>query len=79
MNKVMEYMALGKPVVQYDLIEGRYSAAEASLYAEKNNPIDLADKIALLLDNPKLRKQMGEYGRKGSLKNYNGMLRRPNI
>ena len=64
MNKIMEYMALGKPIVQYDLTEGRYSAQRASLYAEKNNPVDLADKIAFLLDNPELRKEMGEFGRR---------------
>src|SRR5690606_17980265 len=33
MNKIMEYMALGKPIVQFDLTEGRRSAQEASLYA----------------------------------------------
>ncbi|WP_289032203.1 glycosyltransferase family 4 protein [uncultured Paraglaciecola sp.] len=63
MNKIMEYMALAKPIVQYDLIEGRFSAQKASLYAEKNNEKDLADKILYLLDNPELRKEMGEFGR----------------
>lgn len=62
MNKIMEYMALGKPVVQYDLTEGRYSAQKASLYAERNNPEDLADKIVYLLDRPELRKEMGAFG-----------------
>lgn len=62
MNKIMEYMALGKPIVQYDLTEGRFSAQRASLYAEKNNPVDLGDKISHLLDNPELRKEMGEFG-----------------
>ncbi|HUQ26644.1 MAG TPA: glycosyltransferase family 4 protein, partial [Burkholderiales bacterium] len=37
MNKIMEYMAHGKPIVQFDLAEGRYSAQSASLYAERNN------------------------------------------
>ena len=55
MNKVLEYMALGKPIVQFDLTEGRYSAQEASLYAERNNARDLADKISLLLDDPARR------------------------
>jgi len=63
MNKVMEYMALGKPVVQYDLKEGRISAQKASLYAEKNNPKDFADKILYLIDHPKVREKMGRYGR----------------
>lgn len=63
MNKIMEYMALGKPVVQFDLTEGRFSAQRASLYAEKNNEKDLAKKIVQLLDNPGLREQMGKYGR----------------
>ena len=64
MNKIMEYMALGKPVVQFDLAEGRFSAGDASLYAEKNNIQDMAEKIVELLDDEERRHKMGEYGRK---------------
>jgi glycosyltransferase involved in cell wall biosynthesis len=64
MNKIMEYMALGKPIVQFDLTEGRFSAQKASLYAEKNNAQDMAEKIIYLLDDEAKRKEMGEYGRK---------------
>lgn len=63
MNKVLEYMALGKPLVQFDLTEGRYSAQDASLYAKPNDAKDMAKKIIELLDNEELRKKMGEYGR----------------
>ena len=35
MNKIMEYMTLKKPIVQFDLKEGRASAGEASLYARR--------------------------------------------
>ena len=63
MNKIMEYMALGKSIVQFDLEEGRFSAQEASLYAKKNDEKDMAEKIIELLDSPKLRKKMGEFGR----------------
>lgn len=64
MNKIMEYMALGKAIVQFDLTEGRFSAQEASLYAQKNDERDMAEKIMELLDSPELRKTMGEFGRK---------------
>lgn len=64
MNKVLEYMALERPIVQYDLIEGKRSALDASLYAEPNNISDLATKIEELLSDPAKRKQMGIYGRK---------------
>jgi len=64
MNKVMEYMALGKPMVQFDLVEGRVSAQEASLYARRNDPADLAVKLAALLDDPELREQMGAFGQR---------------
>jgi len=64
MNKIMEYMALGKPIVQFDLTEGRFSAQEASLYAEWNNELDLARKIVQLLDDPEARAKMGAFGRK---------------
>ena len=62
MNKILEYMALAKPIVQFDLTEGRYSAQKASLYAQKNDAEDMALKIIELLQNPEKRKQMGELG-----------------
>lgn len=62
MNKIMEYMALKKPIVQYDLKEGRASALDASLYAENTSTKDFADKIGELLDDPVRREQMGEFG-----------------
>ena len=64
MNKVMEYMALGKPMVQFDLTEGRFSAQEASLYAKRNDPADFAAKIAELIDDPQKRARMGAFGRR---------------
>ncbi|NOY16571.1 MAG: glycosyltransferase family 4 protein [Gammaproteobacteria bacterium] len=64
MNKIMEYMALGKPIVQFDLSEGRFSAQEASLYARENDEQDMANKIIELLDNPQKREEMGAFGRK---------------
>ncbi len=63
MNKIMEYMALGKPIVQFDLTEGRFSAGEASLYARRNDPVDLGERILELLDDPETRAKMGEFGR----------------
>lgn len=63
MNKIMEYMALGKPIVQFDLAEGRFSAQEASLYAERNDEKSLAENIVRLLDDEPLRRKMGEFGR----------------
>jgi glycosyltransferase involved in cell wall biosynthesis len=63
MNKIMEYMALGKPIVQFDLAEGRFSAQKASLYARPNDAIDLGDKIVELLDDPERRLAMGSFGR----------------
>jgi glycosyltransferase involved in cell wall biosynthesis len=63
MNKILEYMALGKPIVQFDVTEGRFSAGEASLYARPNDPIDFAEKLLSLLDDPQARTRMGAIGR----------------
>jgi glycosyltransferase involved in cell wall biosynthesis len=63
MNKIMEYMALGKPIVQFDLTEGRFSAQDASVYAERNDAVDMAKKIVELIDDPEKRRAMGDFGR----------------
>jgi glycosyltransferase involved in cell wall biosynthesis len=64
MNKILEYMAFGKPIVQFDLTEGRYSAGEASLYARCDDVADFAVKLCELLDDPVRRETMGEVGRR---------------
>jgi glycosyltransferase involved in cell wall biosynthesis len=64
MNKIVEYMALGKAIVQFEVTEGRRSAGVSSLYAKANDPADLADKLITLLDAPGLRSQMGRIGRR---------------
>jgi len=64
MIKIMEYMALGKPIVQFESKEGRFSAGRASLYADPRNQIaDFASKIVWLLENPDERERMGRLGR----------------
>lgn len=63
MIKIMEYMALGKPIVQFDLKQGKFSAGAASLYADNHNQVsDFAAKILWLLDHPEKREEMGEFG-----------------
>jgi len=64
MNKIMEYMSLEKPIVQFDVTEGRFSAQDASLYALANDPVDFADKILELLEDPAQREAMGASGRR---------------
>jgi len=61
--KVMEYMALGKPVVSFDLKETRVSAGEAAAYVEPNNELEFAKMTAALMDDPARRAQMAEVGR----------------
>ena len=63
MNKIMEYMAFGKPIVQFTLKEGQFSAQEASLYAKNTDTDDFAEKILWLLENPEKAAEMGRFGR----------------
>jgi len=63
MNKILEYMVMKKPIVQYEVVEGRVSAAEASVYAKPNDPVDFAQKIVELLGDPAGRERAGEIGR----------------
>ncbi len=63
MNKTLEYMAVGIPVVAFDLEETRVSAGDAALYAPPNEPAGLATRIVELLDDPARRERMGALGR----------------
>ena len=64
MNKILEYMAFGLPVVLYDLTEGRRSAGDAALYARNDDPEDFAQKVMTLLDSASLRAELGARARK---------------
>ncbi|GAA1181208.1 glycosyltransferase family 4 protein [Streptomyces hebeiensis] len=62
MNKVLEYMAMGRPIVSFDLREARVSAGDAAVYAPANDEAAFAEQIALLLDDPERRARMGRIG-----------------
>ncbi|GGU82673.1 glycosyltransferase WbuB [Streptomyces albospinus] len=62
MNKVLEYMAMGRPIVSFDLREARVSAGDAAVYAPANDEAEFAELIALLLDDPEKRARMGKIG-----------------
>ncbi|MBO9469081.1 glycosyltransferase family 4 protein [Endozoicomonas sp. G2_2] len=64
MNKILEYMALGKALVQYDLTEGRASAGDAALYARPGDRGDFVDQILTLIDDRQMRETMGAYGKR---------------
>ena len=64
MIKMTEYMALSKPIVAFDLTEHRFTAQEAALYAQPNDELDFARKIAQLMDDPEARARMGAFGRR---------------
>jgi glycosyltransferase involved in cell wall biosynthesis len=61
--KIMEYMAISKPIVAFDLAEHRVSAGDAALYAEPNNEAAFAEALDTLRQNPELRASMGRIGR----------------
>src|SRR5882724_6056040 len=64
MIKILEYMAYGRPIVLYELEEGRRTAGDSALYARPNDPIDFANQIEKLLESEQLRAKLGECGRK---------------
>lgn len=63
MVKMMEYMALGKPIVAFDLPEHRVTAQDAAVYARPNDELDFAQRILALMDDPERREKMGQIGR----------------
>jgi glycosyltransferase involved in cell wall biosynthesis len=63
MRKVLEYMAVGRPVVQFPLTEMRRLCGDTTLWATPGDAASLADRIAELLDDRELRDRIGEAGR----------------
>jgi glycosyltransferase involved in cell wall biosynthesis len=64
MNKIVEYMAMSRPFVSYDLVESRVSAGDAAVYARANDVEAFARGVELLLDDPERRLEMGRLGRR---------------
>jgi glycosyltransferase involved in cell wall biosynthesis len=64
MIKIMEYMAMSKPVVAFDLPEHRVSAGDAALYAKRNDELEFARHLACLMDDPRRRAMLGARGRR---------------
>ena len=63
MNKIMDYMRCGKPIVSFDLLESRFSAMDAAIYIKNNDAIEFGNAIIRLLNDCELRKRMGKYGK----------------
>ena len=79
MNKILEYMAFSKPIVQFDVVEGRISAGDASLYADANDPVDFADRVVALLDDEHRRRTMGYLGRERVVKDLSWQTQIPSL
>lgn len=63
MNKVMEYMAMSRPIVSFELTEARVSAGDAAVYAAADDELEFAKLTARLLDDPEERARMGALGK----------------
>ena len=62
MNKIMEYMALGLPLVSFDLVEARVSAGPAAAYADANDEAQFAELMGELFDDTNRREEMIKSG-----------------
>ncbi len=63
MNKTMEYMTFGLPVIAFDLRETRVSAGDAAVYVQPNDEYKYAEAIVALIDDELRRTLMGKIGR----------------
>jgi glycosyltransferase involved in cell wall biosynthesis len=64
MTKLMEFMAMGKPIVSFDLKEARFSARDAAVYVENNDTRQFGRAIVELLEDPDRRRTLGAAGLK---------------
>ena len=63
MNKIIEYMAFGRPIVAFDLVENRRSAESAAVYVEGNDDAALGRAMRELLLNVEQRQNMSQFAR----------------
>jgi glycosyltransferase involved in cell wall biosynthesis len=63
MNKTMEYMSFELPVVAFDLLETRVSAAAAAVYVTPNDEREYAKAIVDLMDDEDTRARLAKIGR----------------
>lgn len=61
--KMMEYMALRKPIVAFDLPEHRFTAQSGAVYVRPNDEQEFARAIADLMDDPRRRQRLGALNR----------------
>jgi glycosyltransferase involved in cell wall biosynthesis len=61
--KITEYMAMGLPIVCFDLPEHRVTAGDCAVYAKPNDTVDFANGLEMLMDNSNLRYELGKRGR----------------
>jgi glycosyltransferase involved in cell wall biosynthesis len=64
MNKIMEYMFFGCPIVAFDLKENRVSAQDSAVFVTPNSEVEMADCVETLLADEERRQKMGEAGKK---------------
>ncbi|MCG3748927.1 glycosyltransferase family 4 protein [Amycolatopsis sp. Poz14] len=63
MNKTMEYLAYGLPVVAYRLAENAISAGDCAVYVEPGDAAGFTEQLVSLLDDPDRREELGKRGR----------------
>lgn len=68
MNKTMEYLAFGLPVVAYRLTETVVSAGQCAVYVEPGDEAGFADALVALLDDPARRAALGAEGRERAVR-----------
>ncbi|PQP35623.1 glycosyltransferase WbuB [Desulfobacteraceae bacterium SEEP-SAG9] len=79
MIKVMDYMVFGRPIVQYETVEGKITAGGAAKYIPINDEVEFAESIIQLINDPEKRKRMGEIGKKRINEKLNWDLQKTNL
>lgn len=77
--KVAEYMAIGKPIIAYDLQETRFTAQEAAIYIAPGDCQEYGRAIVALMADPERRRVMGQFGRQRLISDFCWDLQKQNL